>query len=282
MILSSALVIGCGYVGEGLLRGLSDQGWQAIGLTLSQGSADKLRSSGLNVVAADIREPDFAKELEAKSFTLVIHCASSGRGGTDSYEAVFENGTRNLFAALQIRQLLFVSSTSVYAQTDGSTVDELSPAEPERTTGKILLKAEDLVLNRGGTVARLAGIYGPRRCVPLARLLAGDAIIEGEGERIMNSIYRDDAVNAILFLARFGPTGIFNVVDDCPISQLEWFRWASQRVGKPMPPFGSPNFARKRAWTNKKVSNAKLRRLGWQPAFPSFREGIERILSMNG
>ena len=279
-MLSSALVIGCGYVGEGLLRALSEQGWQAIGLTLSDDSAAKLGSSGLNVVAADIREHGFAKKLKGKSFSLVVHCASSGGGGSESYERLFERGTRNVFAALEMGHFLFVSSTSVYAQTDGSSVDELSPTEPERATGKILRKAEDLVLSRRGTVARLAGIYGPGRCVPLARLLAGDAIIEGEGERTMNSIYRDDAVSALLFLAKGKPSGIFNVVDNCPVSQLEWSRWVAQRAGKPTPPFGPRDFKRKRAWTNKRVSNAKLRRLGWEPAFPSFREGVAHIMAL--
>lgn len=266
-------------MGEGLLRALSEQGWQAIGLTLSDDSAAELRSSGLKVMAADIREPDFARNLETKSFSLIVHCASSGGRGSESYQALFEHGTRNAFTALDIGHFLFVSSTSVYAQTDGSSVDELSPAEPERATGKILRKAEDYVLDRKGTVARLAGIYGPRRCVPLARLLAGDAIIEGEGERTMNSIYRDDGVSALLFLARLKTGGIINVVDNCPVSQLEWFRWVAPRIGKPIPPLGPRDFTRKRAWTNKRVSNAKLRGLGWEPAFPSFREGVERILS---
>jgi nucleoside-diphosphate-sugar epimerase len=274
----TALVVGCGYIGEALLRALSDESWQAIGLTLSEVSAARLRSNGLNAVAADIRDPGFADRLSTRSFRLVVHCASSGRGSSDSFYRLFEGGTRNLFARLRIGRLLLTSSTSVYPQVHGETVDESSPAEPERETGKILRAAETLVSSRGGTVARLAGIYGPGRCVPLARLLAGDAIIEGEGERIMNSIYRDDAVNALMFLARSETAGIFNVVDDYPVSQLEWFTWVCQRAGKPIPPFGPRNFARKRAWTNKKVSNAKLRHLGWKPSVPSYREGIERIL----
>jgi len=265
-------------VGRPLLKAFSDNGWEATGVTLSEDAAARLRAAGLNVVAADIREHDFTSNLKAKSFSLVVHCASSGGGGSESYEALFSSGTRNLLAALEIGHFLFVSSTSVYAQTDGSSVDEFSAAEPERTTGKILRSTENIVLGRGGTVARLAGLYGPGRCVPLDRLLAGDAIIEGEGERTMNSIYRDDAVSGLLLLARLNPDGIFNVVDNCPVSQLEWFRWVAQRTGKPMPPLGLRNFTRKRAWTNKMVSNAKLRGLGWEPAMPSFREGIERIL----
>jgi nucleoside-diphosphate-sugar epimerase len=282
LILSSALVIGCGYLGESLLRALSEQGWQAVGLTLSDDSAAKLRSSGLNVLACDVREPDFAENLQVKAFSLVVHCASSGRGGTDSYQTLFLGGTRNLFAALEAGHVLFVSSTSVYAQADGSLVNEISPAEPERMTGKILRSTEDLVLGQGGTVARLAGLYGPGRCLPLARLLAGDAIIEGEGERIMNSIYRDDALSGLLLLANLKPGGIFNVVDNRPSSQLEWFRWVAKRLRRPIPPFGPRDLMRKRAWTNKRVSNAKLSQLGWKPGFPSFREGVERILEELG
>jgi nucleoside-diphosphate-sugar epimerase len=277
----TALVIGCGFIGEPLLRALADKHWQAVGLTLSEGAAAKLRSSGLNVSAADIQEAEFANSLKTRDFSLVVHCASSGDGGSDSYQSLFERGTRNLLAALEIGHLLFTSSTSVYPQVGGLTVDESSPAEPKRKTGKILRATEDLVLSGGGTVARLAGIYGPGRCVPLRRLIAGDAVIEGEGERLVNSIYGDDAVSALLSLAELRPGGIFNVVDDCPVSQIEWFRWVSRRIGKPMPPFGPRDLARKRAWTNKKVANAKLRALGWEPRFPTFRAGIERILALD-
>ena len=251
-----------------------------MGVTLSEDSASKLRRNGLNVVAADIRGLDFRECLTEKVFSLVIHCASPGGG--DNYRALFEQGTMNLFATLEIEHFLLVSSTSVYAQIDGSWVDEESAAQPERATGKVLRMTEDWVLERGGTVARLGGIYGPGRSVPLGRLLHGDAFIEGEGERVMNAIYRDDAVSALLLLGSLKPGGIFNVVDDDPVSQFEWFRWVSQRVEKSMPPFGPRDFARKRAWTNKKVSNAKLRRLGWRPQFPSFRDGIAQILATGG
>ena len=64
-------------------------------------------------------------------------------------------------------RFVFCSSTSVYGQTDGACVTEESPATPGRETGCILRETEDLVLQRTGTVARLAGIYGPGRSVLL-------------------------------------------------------------------------------------------------------------------
>ena len=44
---------------------------------------------------------------------------------------------------------------------------------------------------------------------------------------------------------------------------------------RPLPAAGPVDFQRKRAWTNKQVSNAKLRELGWTPRFPSFFDAIE-------
>ncbi len=78
--------------------------------------------------------------------------------------------------------MLFTSSTSVYAQRDGSWVTEESETKPARETGRILLETEEFVLGHGGIVARLAGIYGPGRSALLSKFLAGEAIID-PGER---------------------------------------------------------------------------------------------------
>jgi hypothetical protein len=43
-----------------------------------------------------------------------------------------------------------------------------------------------------------------------------------------------------------------------------------------LPPSGPIDPNRKRGWTSKRVSNAKLRALGWVPQFPSFFEAVER------
>ena len=174
--------------------------------------------------------------------------------------------------------MIFTSSTSVYAQTDGSLVTETDSAEPERETGKILRETEELVLAHQGTVLRLAGIYGRGRCVPLEKLLSGQARIEGDGERIMNSIHRDDAVSAFRMAAEHRCQGIFNVADNTPVTQLEWFQWVCTRVGRPLPPFVPRDLNRKRGWTSKRVSNEKLRSLEWVPRYPTFREGLEPIL----
>ena len=274
----SVLVIGCGYIGAQLLRNLSRSGWKASGTTLSESSADALRSEGLEVVAADLRISDL-RVLTENNPSVVVHCASSGKGGAVAYREIFLETTTRLIQDTNFEHLIFTSSTSVYAQTDGSLVTETDSAEPERETGKILRETEELVLARQGTVLRLAGIYGPGRCVPLEKLLSGEAVVEGDGERIMNSIHRDDAVSALYLAAANRCQGIFNVADNTPVTQLEWFQWVCARLGRPLPPSAPRNLNRKRAWTSKKVSNAKLRSMGWSPVYPSFREGLEELIN---
>ena len=274
----SALVIGCGYLGAELLRELTRTGWKSTGITLSESSAAALRSEGLKVVAADLRTSDLRVLIENNP-AVMIHCASSGKGGPPAYREIFLETTKRLIEVTGFEHLIFTSSTSVYAQTDGSMVTEKDLAEPERETGKILRDTEELVLAHQGTVLRLAGIYGPGRSVLLQKLLSGEAVIEGDGERIINSIHRDDAVTAFCLAARHRWQGILNVADNTPVTQLEWFQWVCARTGRPVPPFVPRDLSRKRAWTSKRVSNAKLRSLGWNSQYPSFREGVAELLS---
>lgn len=248
-----------------------------IGVTHSLESAAALRGEPFEVKACDFTDrAALSAREEWRGFEAVIHCASSGRGGAEVYRSVYLEGARNLAEALQPRKLLFTSSTSVYAQTDGSIVDEESAAEPDRETGRILCQAEELILEHGGIVARLAGIYGPGRSVLLRRFFSGGAIIEGRGDRFINQVHRDDIASALVTLLTIQAQGIFNITDDEPLTQRAIYEWLAARFQKPLPPSGPTDPNRKRGWTNKQVSNARLHALGWRPRFPSFRDAVEQ------
>ena len=273
------VIAGCGFVGLVTARVFHLAGWETLGLTHSQESAASLKGEPFPVASCDISDADAVRGLAARIGAgpdAVIHCASSGRGGADAYRSVYLEGTRNLLDAFVPARLLFTSSTSVYAQTDGALVDECSPAEPPRETGRLLRETEELVLARGGIVARLAGIYGPGRSVLLRKFFSGDAVIEGDGGRIVNQIHRDDIASALHILIERQATGIYNVSDDAPMPQHEIYARLAQRFALPLPPGGPIDPNRKRGWTSKRVSNAKLRALGWQPGFGSFFDAIER------
>lgn len=268
------LIAGCGYVGAATADLFHDAGWAVEGWTHSAESAAELAAKPYPVRAVDISGGEVAGDFE-----VVIHCASSGGGGAEGYRRVYLEGARTLLAILRPRRFLFTSSTSVYAQADGEWVDEESAAEPAHETGEILREAEDLVRQNGGVVARLAGIYGPGRSALLRKFLAGEARVEGDGSRFLNHAHRDDIAAALLQLAGLPDVGTVNVVDDEPIAQLAAYEWLANRLGRPLPPIADRPVKRKRGASNKRVRNAKLRSLGWQPRFPDFASGMENVLA---
>lgn len=267
------LIAGFGFLGVELGRRMRADGWDVTGVRAS----DSAEADRLPVVACDISDALAVRENlgSLESFGTVVHCASSGHGGSERYRAVYLEGVRNLLGLLRPERLVFTSSTSVYGQTDGAWVTERSAAEPERETGRILRETEEVVLAAGGVVARLAGLYGPGRSVLLRKFFEGTAFIEGEGDRIVNQIHRDDAATALALLADpNAPSGLYNVADDHPLTQLECYRFLAECFGRELPPRGPVNRNRKRGWTRKRVSNAKLRALGWVPRYSSFTDAV--------
>ena len=260
------LLVGNGYLGKAVARVFHDAGWEVTPVSLSGGDGS---------LACDVGDPAAVRQLPIADF--IVHCAASGRGGAEAYQRVYVDGCRNLAEAFPGVPLLFTSSSSVYSQTDGSLVTEDSQAIPERETGRLLLDAENITLAAGGIVARLSGIYGPERSVILKKFLSGEAVIEEDGRRFLNQIHRDDAARAIYQLATTRATGVFNVSDSTPLSQFACYQALSVMFSRPLPPTGPRDLNRKRGWTHKQVSNAKLRATGWQPEFPSFLDAAKSV-----
>jgi len=273
------LIAGCGYVGQATADLFDAAGWSVEGWTQSAESAAKLAAKPYPVYGIDITD-EARISVQAGVFDAIIHCASSGGGDADAYRQIYLNGARNLLDRFDGSRILFTSSTSVYAQRDGSWVTEESQTKPARETGRILLETEELVLGHGGIVARLAGIYGPGRSALLSKFLAGEAIIDPRNDRFVNQIHRDDIAAALfLLLNRPSPAReIYNVVDDQPILQSECYRWLAETLNRPLPPVKKREGQRKRGDSNKRVSNAKLRGLGWSPRYSTFAEAMERSI----
>ena len=271
------LIAGCGYVGQATADLFHAAGWAVEGWTASEKSAAALSAKPYPACQVDISNCDQVAERPG-TFDAVIHCASSRGGGVESYRQIYLTGTRNLLDRFAETKMLLTSSTSVYAQRDGSWVTEESETIPARETGRVLVETEKLMLERRGTVARLAGIYGPGRSALLGKFLAGTAIIDPANDRFINQVHRDDIASAIFFLLtrEAQRTRIYNVVDDQPMLQTECYRWLAQRLDRPLPPIGKSRGQRKRGDSNKRVSNAKLRSLGWTLQYPTFAEGMEK------
>ena len=272
------LIAGCGYVGEAIADLFHEKGWEVEGWTASENSAAKFAAKPYRVRAVNVSEADAISSVR-KNFEVVVLCASSSGGGVEEYRRVYLNGAQNLVRAFPSAPLIFTSSTSVYAQKNGEIVDEKSPANPTHEKGKILRVAEEVVRAHHGIVTRLGGIYGPGRSAYLRKFLSDEAIpLE---DRFTNQIHRDDIAFAIFLLAerRLELAGeIYNVVDDSAASSREIYNWLGAKLSRPISCAGKSSAPKKRGESNKRVSNGKLRALGWSPRFPTFREAFAKSI----
>jgi len=280
------LIVGCGYIGLPLGARLIREGHEVFGLRRNPEAGPELLAAGIHPLFADITRPEELKKLPA-GFDWVVHCVAAG-GVMDNYQETYFEGTSRLLEWLSRhppRKLVYTSSTSVYGQNDGAVVDESSPAAPEAETSKILVATENLLLRAANArppapvipaiILRVAGIYGPGRGHGFKLFLRSQARIDGEGVRFMNMIHRDDVGGCIRAALHAGRPGeIYNAVDDEPVTQRHFYEWLAATLGKPLPPVEPDSPSRRRAITNKRVNNAKLRaELGYTFQFPDFRAG---------
>lgn len=284
------LIVGCGYVGIELGRQLTGAGHRVFGLRRTSAGDPELRAAGVTPLTGDLTRLEDLRGLPGP-FDWVVNTVSSSRGGAEEYREVYLGGARNLVTWLAdtgVQKLVYTSSTSVYGQTDGSWVDEASPAEPAGETGRLLVDTENALLTAAregrvpAVVLRVSGIYGPERGHLFQQFLRGEARIQGDGSRWLNMIHRDDVAGAVLAAMERGQAGrLYNASDDEPVTQLEFLRWLAGQLDRPLPPFATEaeNAARKRGLTQKRVSNRRLRgELGWTPRHPSFREGYAPLI----
>ncbi len=241
--------------------------------------------AGIEPCVADITKPEDLQKIPGP-FDWVVNTVSSSKGGVEDYQQVYLQGTKNLIQWLSqspCKKYVYTSSTSVYGQTDGSAVKETSATEPATETGRILVETER-TLSRAfqenkfpAVILRVAGIYGPGRGHLFLQYLKNEARIAGDGSRIINMVHLDDVVGAIIAALKSGRAGeVYNVSDDEPVTQIHFFTWLSETLGKWLPPYATAeeNAARKRGLTNKKVQNRRLRmELGCVLKYPTFRQG---------
>ena len=279
------LIIGCGYVGLPLGVALARAGHEVLGVRRGAEGAEELRAQGITPVIADITRREDLEKIPGP-FDWIINTVSSTKGGAEEYRAVYLDATRQIIAWLSARppqKYLYTSSTSVYAQTDGAWVTEASPTEPKGETSRVLVETEQLLqraareTNFPAIVLRVAGIYGPGRGHLFQQYLRDEARLAGDGSRLINMIHREDVVRAALAaLERGRPGEFYNVADDEPVTQREFFNWLAEQLQKPLPPSASEeeNARRKRGLTHKRVSNRRLREeLCCELTFPTFRQG---------
>lgn len=281
------LVFGCGYLGQRVAARWIEQGCQVYAVTRSTNRAAALASVGIHPIIGDVLNCDSWGNLPVAE--TVLFAVGYERASARSIREVYVEGLRRVLAALPhgTGRLVYVSSTGVYGQADGSWVDEDSPCQPQREGGSACLEAERLLRDSawGGPalVLRMSGIYGPGR-IPRRRELEAGRPLAAPQAGYLNLVHVDDAARAVLTAeSDHGGPPVYCVSDGNPVLRGDYYRYLAQRLGAPEPHFVEPpedSPARLRAGSSKRISSARLRnRLGFRFEYPSYREGLAAIVA---
>ena len=272
-----ALIVGCGYLGARVGAAWLAAGRPVHALTRSRG--DGLRAQGFVPITGDVLDPASLTGLPAAS--TILYAVGLDRSAGRSMRDVYVQGLRNVLAALPAGgRFLYVSSTSVYGQTEGELVDGDSAAEPREENGRIVLETERTLRESrpDATILRFAGIYGPNRGIRKQSLLKGEPYV-GDADKWLNLIHVDDGVRAVLAAERTDASvgRTFAIADDTPVSRRDFYAEFARLLGAPEARFEPAAEPSREA--NRRISNAAAKAaLGFEPAFPSYREGLRASL----
>ncbi len=295
------VLLGCGYIGTALARAALARGRVVHALVRSPDKVAGLQALGIaTVVAADVAGDAWHDALSCAGADIV-YSVSSGGGDDAAYRRAYAGGMASALAWTAkhggARTFLYTSSTGVYPQSGGVTVDETSPVGGDPRSD-VLVETENLLLAAAGKpgsgvarglVLRLGGLYGPARHYLLDALRRGDHTLAGSGGFRINYLHRDDTVSAILTALETHPeiaSGVFNITDGNPATKAEIAGWLAEKIGAPAPVFDesivTARAARRGAGSpDRTVSNAAFRRaFDWTPAYPDFKFGYEAILAV--
>jgi len=264
--MSRLFTFGLGYTAARIAAAMQAHGWQVS----ATGSAGDIAFADREAVMAALGQA-----------THILSSVPPDRtsGGDPVLEAYVD--------AIRGKALFYLSSTGVYGDRAGAWVDEETPTIAQSGEGRRNARAEaDLSwLNLGARVFRLPGIYGPGRSA-LDRVKEGKARRIDLPDQVFSRVHVDDIASGVVAaLTQDAPAGAYNLGDDLPCSGNEVTEHACRLLGQELPPLESleeanlSDMARGFYMENRRVANGKAKRvLGWEPAYPTYVEGLAALL----
>ncbi|TDD69692.1 NAD(P)-dependent oxidoreductase [Jiangella aurantiaca] len=300
---------GSGAIGRRLVPQLVARGHQVtatttnprrLGLLTRLGAEavvmDGLDAASVGEAVAHARPDAIVHEMTALSFA---HAGKPDFRHPERFGALTNRlrteGTDHLLAAAEATGVshLVAQSLAIWpANREAGPVADDDRPPLEQLPAKLRIMAEPLrhvegvVVKAGGAALRYGGFYGPgggiEEQIDLVRKRRMPVI--GGGTGYFCWVHIDDAAAATVLAVEQQANGVFNIVDDDPAPVREWLPYLAACVGAKRP-------RRIPAWLvrplagemgvaimtqGRPFSNTKAKReLGWQPRYPTWREGFK-------
>jgi nucleoside-diphosphate-sugar epimerase len=276
------IIAGLGYAGRAVAEAAASAGWRVVATSRQPESLTAPQE--VEVIRFDEAGSAFAA---ATHWLITTPPDEAGDPVLRRHASALASGNQ--------RWIGYLSTTGVYGDRAGGTVDEATPPAPGQPRSQRRLAAEEAwraarPVGAALDLCRVGGIYGPGRA-PFAELRAGIARRVVKPGHSFSRIHRDDIANAVMAAISNPPEPgcrVLNFVDDEPADSAAVMAEAAQLLGMPPPP--AVPFEEARAsmspmalsfWSeNRRVANAATKAaLGIEWRFPSYREGLAASLA---
>lgn len=301
-----------GAIGRPLSRQLSAAGHEVTGITSNPANVAAIEEDGARAVVCDALDAEAltAAVAEARPEIAISQLTRLPKDDFDPRTIDYGptnrargEGGRNLLEAARAagaRRFITQSIAFIYAPEGGMVKSEEAPIwfeAPEPFASGELATAEherEVLGAEGieGLVLRYGFLYGPATYYATdggtgRRVRARRFPLVGRSEGVFSFVHVEDAAAATVAACERGAPGIYNVVDDDPAAMRDWLPFYAEVLGAKRPlrvpaliarVFGG-SFATVMATELRGAANAKAKaELGWQPRYPSWRQGFREAL----
>lgn len=305
---STVLVTGAdGFIGSHLVEALLRKGYKVRALTQYnsfnfRGNLEGISHPDLEIVAGDVRDPDFCRHI-ARGIDTIFHLAALiaipySYVAPDSYVDTNIKGTLNICQAARdrgVRRLLVTSTSEVYGTALYVPIDEKHPRQPQSPYSATKIGADAIALSFLNafdlpvTIVRPFNTYGPRQSarafIPtvITQIASGTTEIKvGDLRPSRDFNYVADTVQGFIDIAESDKTvGMeLNIATGEDVTMKQTLDMIAEIMGRKVEFVTDPARIRpEKSEVMRLQGDSRLLRelTGWKPRF-TLREGLEQTV----
>lgn len=250
-------ILGCGWLGLPLAQNLIEKGYTVKGTTTSLDKLKYFEEQGIDPYLLDLYTDDYSAVLNTflnGIDTLIITIPPFRNEDTPTYALNFKKLIEPI-ETQQIKNVIMMSSVSVYAPSSVTITEQCTEYSQEATAQQILAAEQVLMSNSHFTtcVLRLGGLYGHNR--KPVEYICKKAFLDNPDMPI-NMIHLEDiiAYTVAMVIKPVAQTAIYNIVSPSFKSRLDYYSQQAKENNLTLPPLGENDKASYRKITGNLIS----------------------------
>jgi len=244
-------IIGCGWLGLPLAKEFISNNYKVKGSTTTKEKLKILKNEGIEAYLIEIAENSISDSIDSFLYELDILIVNIPPKIRKEVNTSYSEKIKRLIKkSNKVKNILFISSTSVYGSMQGK-IDSNTITLPDSENGKEILKTENIIKNKNNTILRFGGLIGEERN-PLKYLIQKEEILNSDAP--INYIHLKDCIgiiNAIISKGKWGET--YSAVAPFHPSKIEYYNTLCD-----IKKINRLNFSNKKTEINKEIYDDRI------------------------